>query len=44
MTTKTILGDVPRLYQNVRPFLTLSWNDVRNKVDPFEIYSRSMRR
>ena len=31
MTTKTLLGDVPRLYQNVRPFLsTLPWNDVRN--------------
>ncbi|AXH01120.1 transposase (plasmid) [Deinococcus wulumuqiensis] len=31
MTTKTFLGDVPRLYQNVRPFLSaLSWNDVRN--------------
>lgn len=25
------LGDVPRLYQNIRPFLTsLRWNDVRN--------------
>ena len=25
------LGDVPRLYQNIRPFLTsLRWNDVRS--------------
>lgn len=31
MTTRTLLGDVPRLYQNIRPFLsTLLWNDVRN--------------
>lgn len=31
MTTKMLLGDVPQLYQNIRPFLNfLPWNDVRN--------------
>ena len=31
MTTEIFLGDVPRLYQNIRPFLNfLPWNDVRN--------------